>query len=626
MAARRASNTGSIGTRALRAAALAAAVLLLVGGPGPVRADEELTKFVAEERWMAGEDHYRQAILDAVKEGQAADYKTLADLYYSYNVCRYYAFIGQRPLPEGGKRQLLTWLWRNPEFGMKLMLAINDSRERLRVQPGADDAARIFEMLYQLLAEDASDVARYDQLVIAYLVVWDSRRDATLSLKQSFDFFTSGSTELTYGLRGMPYQLSKYVIDTERALSDLKWAQDNYGGSSGIGRIYEKQWRDNYDTDAFYEGGIPEVSQYPDTLENLRRYEGLCTHAAEFATGVGKAIGVPCVEILGPSESGIGHAWVGYVRPTDGRVKLKWDRESGRIGREDAIVGQIRDPQTGQLVPEHETDLAVLAMGVSESDRVRAGIWLGLGELYMNERQKEPAAAAMEKSLEAGLYDKKQWETYARMVSRRMIASSDASKTAGALARKLSDYPGLAMDAFEAIVWADEGQEVKKRLELCDAMVKDFNRNDYVRARTALLKGHLLEQDEKADEAASAYAAAVEDAMKTGLALELLDNAGRIYVEAKDYAKAIEMYEDAWDEAERPNEHAFVRLTLWFDIGLRLAALAALNGDTREQDDIVSRLARQTGASGEARERLEGQLKRLGYGRLNTTRPPMPFR
>jgi tetratricopeptide (TPR) repeat protein len=436
------------------------------------------------------------------------------------------------------------------------------------------------------------------------------------------DYFTDSDTELTYSVRRMPYQLSKYVIDLQRPEKDLEWAQGKYSGEGNIGRLYERIWKEKYDRDAFYRGEPAEIEAHANTLENIYEYGGVCTHAAQFATGVGKAVGVPCVTITGASQGGIGHAWVGFVR-TGGPARLQWDVNSGRIGDNDAYVGHVRDPHTGQTYAEHELNLAVLAMATSESKRLRADVWRGVSELLARNGQGAQAEWAMEQSLDTAVYDKAQWQAYAALAQRGTVKGEDALNTAEALVEKLEDWPGLAVDAFSAIILADRTMDADKKVEEIDDMAGEFRRNEYAQARAVILKGTVLELAGEQARAVETYEEGVEDLLDTSLGLRVLDHAGRLYVDMGKLEEAIDLHEDAWDKADRPTRtHAYIRYTTWFQIGQRLAALHALAGEPDDQEETIERMVRLTDADGDEADFLEGQLAKVGYHAVNTTRAP----
>ena len=62
------------------------------------------------------------------------------------------------------------------------------------------------------------------------------------------------------------------------------------------------------------------------------------------------------------------------------------------------------------------------------------------------------------------------------------------------LTKKLDDYPGLALDAFEELIGAAGGLSIKAQRDLCDDVAKELRDSDYAVARVRLFEGSLLEQ------------------------------------------------------------------------------------------------------------------------------------
>lgn len=592
-------------------AAIAVIVASVAGAAGPRRAAfgqeaeaplNPWREYVAKRDWKKGLEHFRNAIIEKCTAARLPDSDDLSRLYFGYNVCRYFPALGQRTLTEEHQKAMMAWMLTGGNQGFTEAL--------LRAFGGGDNPARAFEVLYTFLKEHQSRVERYPELTIAFAVVWDGPAPADVTPLESFEFFTSSSTKVHFSLRKLPWQVSKYVIDAQRPIDERKWAQQKYGGSSNIGKLYEKIWQSKYDRGALLGEG-KEIDEHEYTLENIRKYGGVCHDAAVFASEVGKSIGVPSVYVKGASSSGVGHAWIGYLKGGG------WDLDTGRLSDEDVAVGTVRDPQDGASVPEHELEFALAALRHSDSTRRQAQVWCEVAAMLATAGHKDAARRAMGKSLEACVYDKNQWLSYARLAGQGIFTDGDLVKSMTRFANELDDYPGLAVDAFESLIKAARGLAVKAQREQCDEMAGRFRKHDEAVARVRLIEGQLLEAADQKKTARDVYGEAAEEAIETAAFLSLLDSAARVMIEQNDLDDAIDMHEDMFRELHTPRSSALVIYTTWFKVGLRLAKLHALDGDDDEHGDVLEKICRKYDVKDDnAADALEARLGKLSYNEV----------
>jgi hypothetical protein len=571
--------------------------------------------------WAAGRRAFEDAIVAECTGPGEPSFDKVAKLLLGRNICRVFPAISERALDETERANLTKWLLANGDFTEKLLLALEPS----------DDPGRAFELLYRILKRYGKRVARYENLTVAFLVVWDTEEPSTISATSAYDYFTQSSTKTSFGLRSMPWQLSKYVVDSTRSRDERKWCQSRYAGWTNIDRIYDKIWKDDYDEDYFLRGEPKEVEEKAKgdvpTLAEIRRYGGVCHEAAVLASEVGKNVGVPAVYIRGTSPGGIPHAWVGFLK---GKKNPKWDMDTGRLGDDDdKFIGTLVDPQSGRTVEQHALELALAALKTSSSKRRKARIWAEAA-LILNNRTdegKKAAARAIETSLKASLFDRAQWRIYARLAADGAIDKTDLIRRAVELPKELDDYPGMAVDAFDTLITALPDIELATQRKLCDTLAKSFRKKSSAAvARIRLIEGRLVELSGDSRSAAKIYKDAAEYAVdnknRSGLLLRLLDSAGRVYVARNDVDEAISLHKDVFGDLKKPGRSYFVQYTTWFQTGLRLAALYAEDGNDTRHSRIVREITDRIRADSDDRERFETRFERVRYSQLNTTRPP----
>ena len=101
------------------------------------------------------------------------------------------------------------------------------------------------------------------------------------------------------------------------------------------------------------------------TLENLRRFGGVCGEQADFASRVGKSLGVPAEFVDGESTFGELHAWVMWVELKNvTKTGIVFSLDSfGRYSYDKYYVGTLTDPKTGKQMTDRELELRLQAVG-----------------------------------------------------------------------------------------------------------------------------------------------------------------------------------------------------------------------------------------------------------------------
>jgi len=363
--------------------------------------------YVMGGRWQEGRTFYNQAIIAACEKVRSAPERDLMRLHYGLLVCTYLPAIERTSLKTADQLSLARWLLANGDFAYELLATIRPS----------DDPARVLEIVNVIREISASRALEYAPMTIAFAVVWDGYAPQNQPLRDAFDFYADNAGSMRVDLRRTPVAMLKYVVDSQRPRAEKEWALKRFGSVTDMRRVYEMP---PYDLDAFLLGRKGALAGHDPTLENMLRYGGVCHDRAVFASEVGKAIGIPCVYIAGRSVSGIGHAWVGYLRRR-GRGYV-WDLDSGRIGEEGETIGLVIEPQEGVARSEYELDLALRAMDASEDTRRRARLWWQVADLLADAGLAQ-SADALERSLAAGILDRAQWALAARLASRGLLGT-----------------------------------------------------------------------------------------------------------------------------------------------------------------------------------------------------------
>jgi len=569
--------------------------------------------YVLTGKWEEGKLHYRQGIVAMCTGEKQPDIKLLAELHYGYTVCHYFPRIEDGLFADRDRQRLTQWLLANKEFTQKFLLALTPN----------DDAGRAFAVAYELLKFSEKAVRQFPDLAIAFAVVWDRFPEDQRALCGSFAYFTASNARMQLDLRTVPPEVSKYIVDTQRSLSERKWALDKYANYKDIDKLYNKIWVDKYDYDALLKGKRKKVDIVGDSLPNILKYGGVCREAAIFASEVGKATGCPAVYVHGPTEGGVGHAWVGYLRKEKDRHV--WDCETGRLADESVSAGTVLDPQAGREVSEHELDYALAVLRYPEEMRRRARIWCDAAAILLDADQGARAKATMYESLNTCVYDRAQWLTFAEIAKKTDLSEDVLLKDLGKLCDQLKDYPNLVVDAFAALAEAVDPKSEKLRLSLYEYMAKRSAGNPETYGRTRLLQGRYLESVGKHTEAINVYANAALKVLRSKKAMmALLDNASRLMIKRGAAAKAAGLHAQVFKALGQPRRSTAATVgTTWFQVGLRLAKLYRLADDRAKHDQVLGRIMHYQEGSKPRLQAMSEWLHGLNYYEINTTRPAL---
>ncbi len=585
-------------------------LLLCLGAAAPTQRQrarvDPWREYVARERWTEGRSFFLRSLVRACQKG--GSFANIEQSVLGCMVCEYFPRTENRLAPESA-RQLRGWLIEHRSFTERLLFALGP----------ADNPGRAFEIIYHLLGNSEENVLSYPGLAVACAVVWDAERPDPRLLLASFQYFVRHRGQMEFDLSSMPPEVAQYVVDSRRPIPERLWALDRFGHTDDIGRLYRRIWRDRYDYDAL-EGERKKVDRHGATLQNIYRYGGVCHEAAVFASEVGKAKGIPSVYIQGPTPTGIPHAWVGYLRME--RSAPVWVRDTGRIGQAETVAGTVRHPQSGQSVPEHELDFALAALMHPAEERLQAQTWHAAALLLEQAGAAQLARSAMYQSLNTCVYDSSQWRTFAALARRGVFSPHEALAAAPVFSRKLGAYPNLAVDALDHLAASLDRADPECVVGLYDSLVADFRKRDLVEpmGRALLLKGKFLERRGLADRALQTYSGAIEDTLRSQtVAIELLDNAGRILVRANRLEAAIKLHKRVYYDLREPDRNIGAIRSTWALVTLRLAKLHALGGDAREHDRLIRKILRYQTGNDRYLGLLERRLRPQNYRDLNRT-------
>jgi hypothetical protein len=282
--------------------------------------------------------------------------------------------------------KLSAWLNKRPNVREELFVALDEKHDDLKA------ALALFARLWKEFPER---VESHAPLAIATAVVWDrpnhrdgnpggvyDYRDHQLRTKSTlpdglvdargnFEYLYGNESILAGTIKVLPWEFLTFVVDHRTPIKERLWARKYFLGRRGK----VSSWHQDvaYDhgmlkTELTGKGPGPKLAGHEYTLENLKRYGGVCAQQADFVTRVGKSLGQPSMYVAGESSYRGWHAWVMWINVVKSgkdrvRFSLVSDGRTRGFERDAFYTGWLHDPQTGQRILDRDLERRLGAIG-----------------------------------------------------------------------------------------------------------------------------------------------------------------------------------------------------------------------------------------------------------------------
>jgi hypothetical protein len=400
----------------LRAAALILA--LVAGAPAPAQTAD------------AG-----QAVIDLYKSEKLFDrnqYRAVRAAFARLFEQKHAAVIREAYGDDADK--LTAWLDAHPDVKQSLYTALDERCDKLPAALG---------LFRELWKKHPEWVEKYPALAVATAVVWDDGRgvydyrqhqarthstmpDNLVDALGNFEYL-AGNDKVTEGrLRFLPWEFLVFVVNHRTPLKERGWAQRYYQNSRGTVASWHKDVP--YDMDML-RGELdkgsnlkPRLEGREYTLANIKSYGGVCAQQADFASRVGKSVGIPSVYCWGESSYRGLHAWWMFVQvqsatPDQLRFTLVSDGRIAGFIKDQFFTGFVTDPQSGERMLDRDMErrLTVVGrdpIGKRQSELImRAYPWLST-QLDFTLKSR---VAYLDRCLKVSAYNEDAWREFTRL-------------------------------------------------------------------------------------------------------------------------------------------------------------------------------------------------------------------
>ncbi|MCE5326006.1 MAG: transglutaminase-like domain-containing protein [Planctomycetaceae bacterium] len=516
------------------------------------------------------------------------------------------------------RKALAAWLLKHEAFARVLFRATSATRR----------GGEPLKLLGQLVAAEEKKVLEYPDLTVALVTAQPPRRSGgkgdrvQATALEVFRFYTRGGS-FRVDMRACPFELLQHVVDSRLSLEERQWVLRNYGSHPVPAKAYFDL---KYDTEAYAQGVPRKIESLPYTLPNLRKVGGICVDQAYYAAEICKTLGIPATVIHGAGSTGMGHAWVGYLKVAGGRGQ--WDCQTGRYAVQQYDVGYLNSPVdgkeeldstlmlTGQIAQlplerreQADAAAATARLVVDAAARGDVEILKTLAQDYTaavaakghaplkastdwaaprRELDAEMAVELLTTALDLNLAHHLAWQRVIYLRQQKLMSDKDVNEFINYLTRATAAaYPDYAYEIVMRLIPTYENE--KDRQGLYRRALALWAARPDLQCRIVIAMGD--EQDKAGNKAAALtlYGQAANYGLNRGdLGYDAATKAENILRDARKLDVAIRLYADMFAKTKKPDRAAMVFLnqTAYVKIGKRLATLLQDVGKSAEADRI----------------------------------------
>lgn len=516
-----------------------------------------LTAVDALAAWEQGHSAAFIAALEAQQRGALVNAKR-CDEAALVRLAQARAVVQNFPIttPDSVRQELRTLLKEAPELAGIFLLALTP----------ADDAPASLAVLTHLRRTYPDVVPTALECAVAAAVVWDTPiregQSAAECQRQAAEIFR----HITQKPKGyvtaaqLPWQVALYLMNSRVDAAQRTWAADK----QSLPQVWGKVFFDvAYDFSDFKRGAW---EGRPYTLENIRKFGGVCKDQAYYAAEVLRAQGVPTALCTGTSWRGEGfHAWVGYFQPA---AKAKWDFSSGRYPEHNFWSASIVDPQTGQTITDADVALTAELYGVPRGQRLLS-VALAQSVPYAPEPQR--AAWAFE-ALTRSPGNALAWTALVDLCARAEAPPALLNQTATTIERYcVGKYDEFAFRMYVRMIKARPVEEQITSLQRAAALFK--TRPD-LQAELNLSRADALATAQRHAEAHQLYQSLARTYAQYGpLALRATDRVDAYLRQRGELDLLVKIYAEVWPQMKLPLASGYVATTPWYIMGQHYATV-----------------------------------------------------
>lgn len=556
-------------------------------------------------------DEARQAAVELFD--QAAIYAP-ANRTQLFRDAAYPMWLGElvRTLDAEQRKQTLAYLRKNDALGRMLAYMVHDSE---------NDPAAVCALLMKLAGKYGDKLNDYPDFTAAFCVVHDKHIKHRINENSTeaadpmeiADYYFRNEKQMIFGLKAVPAELARYMVNTAVPIDQMEWALKNYGKDPKVGKHFHTI---KYDYDSL-KGSVKKVTAAGFSLPNIKKYGGVCADQSYFCVAIGKSIGIPTAYTSARSGA-MGHAWVGFLDAQGQR--MVWNAAEGRFGAYLSLRGDTSDPQSGAKVAEGDLSMITGLMGIKAADRHATAALIDAARRINNDidtasgvkvvppaegaiAARKAGSAGAEQLLEAGLRlcptNQKGWIAVREMAEKDQLPTSQKNIWADRVLKLCAaKAPDFCVETLKPMI--SSIKEIPAQNALWELIYKKFDARKDLAAEIRFTQGEMWSKAGDPKKAGLCYNDVVEKFPNAGpFVISALKRTEEMLIKSGLEKNVVRAYAEAWAKTEKPKEKdlapGFFTQSNWFNVGKLYAQKLAASGDMEKAKEVAEKVESASG-------------------------------
>jgi hypothetical protein len=373
---------------------------------------------------------------------------------------------------------------------------------------GQDNIPAALVLFKEIWKQYPESLDKWSQLAIATAVTWDQDQgiydykyhqvrvgsnlpEGMMDALENYKYVVDNEKKMPQPVYYYPWEFLVFVVNHRTPLPERQWAQSFF--KSAYSKT--KSWHQ----DVPYDMGIikreidkdpsaprPKMMDHLYTLENIRKFGGVCAHQADFACRTAKCLGIPAVYCAGASAYRDRHAWWMYVyvnNATKNEIKFTLMSDGRFDGKDNYYTGLVLDPQMGTAMLDRDMERRLWLAGTDRLGKRLTSIIMraypslaAAGSFDVKEKVKY-----LDRCLKVSKYNEDAWIQFALLAKRGELNDENKQIALGHLAslsRTFDSYPDFIWRIFDDLIEVSSPAEQIKQYEGVQAQFEKARRPD----------------------------------------------------------------------------------------------------------------------------------------------------
>ncbi len=366
------------------------------------------------------------------------------------------------------------------------------------LNPKLDNVENALRVVNRLIKSHPKKSMSFWNLVIALAVTWDEPRNVyyykahaersggivpkeLANCSDNFAYFIDKEEVFGTKWKSLPWEFLIFSIDHMTPVIEREWAVEHFvNDRKMIGECYSEVPYDFTMMETKRRRTKLMGKQY--TLPNLLSLGGVCAQQADFASRVGKSVGVPSAFVWGESTYGEMHSWVMWVqlnRVTESQISFSL-KSHGRVKGDKYYVGILKEPHFGKRISDRHLELELDNVAASPRNNRHADRLVDCYELFAQKRSfsAEQRISYLMKIIELCPCNRRAWIQVANVMRSEESQSEKFSNKDQVVDKFISAFakkPDFTWMIFQEMISYED--DLNKKIQLYQKLIRLYQRN-----------------------------------------------------------------------------------------------------------------------------------------------------